>query len=510
MSLRVKTVSIFIKFGFNPFFFAVVAVAHYLAASNMRLCLLIYMVMVLAVPALAQVQDSTHIRRPADTYEDSRAGDKVLLRSIHISGNKKTRRPIILREMSVAEGDSLLKTEMPRLLELNQKRIFNLSIFIEVIVTADSVAPGVVDWHVKVREQWYIIPEVTFKLADRNFNVWWVEQKRDIRRANIGLNLKNRNFRGNLEQAAIIAQVGYTQKFGLEYSRPYVDKAQKHGFGVKVFASRNEEWFYKTDSNKWQFARTPGSYITSAFEASGSYIYRPAYASRHQVELRYRRQEVDDTVLLLNPNYFLDGKKQQQLMELVYRYELNKVDNWNYSMQGLKAIIQSIVRVGWVGFDFQNQYQAEIGYFKKLHKKLYSSHIFRGRLSFPEAQPYTYVYAMGTGSEYIRGYEYYVIDGSHYGILRTNLKYELLNWTVRKIPIRYIATLPIRIYPKIFADLGYAKNRFAGNSYMNNRLLYSWGVGADLVSVYDFKLRVEYTWNHLGEKGLFLHINNSE
>ncbi|MBZ0099157.1 MAG: hypothetical protein K8F30_08740, partial [Taibaiella sp.] len=64
--------------------------------------------------------------------------------------------------------------------------------------------------------------------------------------------------------------------------------------------------------------------------------------------------------------------------------------------------------------------------------------------------------------------------------------------------------------PKIFADLGYAKNRFAGNSYMNNRLLYSWGVGADLVSVYDFKLRVEYTWNHLGEKGLFLHINNSE
>ncbi|MBZ0098932.1 MAG: hypothetical protein K8F30_07595, partial [Taibaiella sp.] len=324
------------------------AVAHYLAASNMRLCLLIYTVMVLAVPVLAQVQDSTHIRRPADPYDDSRAGDKVLLRSIHISGNKKTRRPIILREMSVAEGDSLLKTEMPGLLELNQKRIFNLSIFIEVIVTADSVAQGVVDWQVKVREQWYIIPEVTFKLADRNFNVWWVEQKRDIRRANIGLNLKNRNFRGNLEQAAIIAQVGYTQKFGLEYSRPYVDKAQKHGFGVKVFASRNEEWFYKTDSNKWQFARTPGSYITSAFEASGSYIYRPAYASRHQVELRYRRQEVDDTVLLLNPNYFLDGKKQQQLMELVYRYELNKVDNWNYSMQGLKAIIQSIVRVGWV------------------------------------------------------------------------------------------------------------------------------------------------------------------
>lgn len=477
----------------------------------MRFPLLIYM-LILAVPAYAQVQDSTVNGHSVLTnaLEKSPAADKVWLRSIHISGNKVTRRPIILREMNVAEGDSLLKEEVLSLLELNQKRIFNLSIFIEVQLVADSVAPGIMDWQVKVKEQWYIIPEVTFKLADRNFNVWWVEQKRDIRRANIGLNLKNRNFRGNLENAVIVAQVGYTQKFGLEYSRPYVDKAQKHGFGIKVFTSRNEEWFYTTDSNKWQFARTPGSYITSAFEASGTYTYRPAYASRHLLELRYRRQHVQDTVALLNPNYFLDGKKQQQLMELLYRYDLNMVDNWNYPMTGLKTIIHSIVRVGWVGFDFQNQYHAEIGYFKKLHKKLYSSHVFRGRLSFPEAQPYTYVYAMGTGSEYLRGYEYYVIDGSHYGILRTNLKYELINYTIRKIPIRYIATLPIRIYPKIFADLGYAKNRFAGNSYLNNRPLYSWGAGVDIVSVYDFKLRLEYTWNHLGEKGLFLHINNSE
>lgn len=474
----------------------------------MRLALLIYL-LILAAPALAQVQDSMH-NKLTTALEKAPAADKVWLRSIHISGNKVTREPIILREMNVAEGDSILKEELPELLVLNQKRIFNLSIFIEVQVIADSIGPGIVDWQVKVREQWYIIPEVTFKLADRNFNVWWVEQKRDIRRANIGVNLKNRNFRGNLENAVIVAQIGYTQKFGLEYSRPYVDRAQKHGFGIKVFTSRNEEWFYKTDSNKWQFARTPGSYITSAFEASGSYTYRPAYASRHMLELRYRNQHVQDTVLLINPNYFLDGKKQQQLMEFIYRYELNMVDNWNYSLTGLKAITQSIVRVGWQGFDFQNQYHAEIGYFKKLHKKLYSSHIFRGRLSFPESQPYTYVYAMGTGSEYLRGYEYYVIDGSHYGILRTNLKYELVNWTIRKIPIRYIATLPIRLYPKLFFDLGYVKNKFAGNSFMNNRPLYSWGVGTDLVSIYDFKLRLEYAWNHLGEKGLFLHINNSE
>lgn len=435
---------------------------------------------------------------------------KVLLKSINITGNKVTRRSIILREMSVQEGDSISLAAMQDLLVLNQKRIFNLSIFIEVQLENVPVTPGIVNWEILVREQWYIMPEFNFQLADRNFNVWWVEQNRDIRRANIGLSLKHRNFRGNLENAAIIAQIGYTQKFGLEYNRPYFDKAQKHGFGVKVFTSRNEEWYYKTDSNKWEFARTPGSYITSAFEASGSYSYRPAYASRHQLELRYRSQSVQDTLLELNPDYFLNGSNNQQLIELIYRYELNRVDNWNYPLTGFKAITQCIFRVGWKGFDFQNQYQAELAYHKQLSKKWYSSHILRGRISYPQYQPYTYVYAMGIGSEYLRGFEYYVIDGSHYGILRTNLKYELLNFSIRKMPIKYIATIPIRIYPKAYVDVGYAANKFPGNSTLNNRPLYSGGFGIDFVTFYDIKVRVEYSWNDLGEKGLFLHINNSE
>lgn len=463
-----------------------------------------------ALPVFGQVKDSANTDVLQTGSQNTARSEKLLLRTIHITGNKKTRRSIILREMSVSEGDSVYKDELEALLVLNQKRIFNLSIFIEVLVHADTVQKGIMDLKISVREQWYILPEVTFRLADRNFNVWWVEQNRDIRRANIGLSLKNRNFRGNLENAGIIAQVGYTQKFGLEYSRPYVDKAQMHGFGVKVFTSRNEEWYVGTDSNKWVFTKTPGKYITSAIEASANYTYRPAYASRHLIEARFRSQSIENTVLDTNEGYFLNGSTKQQLMEFLYRYDLNKVDNWNYPMQGLKTVVHSIVRIGWQGFNFQNQYLAEIGYFNKWHKKVYSSHIFRGRLSFPEAQPYTYVYAMGIGSEYLRGYEYYVIDGSHYGLLRTNLKYELVNKVIRKIPIRYIATVPVRIYPKLFTDVGYARNRFPGNSYLNNRLLYSWGAGVDIVSIYDFKFRLEYAWNHLGEKGLFLHINNSE
>lgn len=466
--------------------------------------LLAIIVFTLALHSPASVQGQQDIAGNKNNADS----EKVLLSKIRISGNKVTRRSIILREMSVKEGDHILKSELKEVTELNRKRIFNLALFTEVLMLIDSTIPGTVEWEIIVKEQWYIIPEFTFKLADRNFNVWWVEQNRDIRRANIGMTLKHRNFRGNLERVGATAQIGYTQKFGLEYERPYVDRNQKHGFGFKFFVSRNEEWYYTTDSNKWEFASTRGTYITDRFEAAGSYTYRPAYASRHLVELRYRQQAVRDTMVELNKDYFLDNSKEQKYLELLYRYDLNLVDNWNYPLHGTKAVLHSILRVGIQGFDWQNQYQAEVGFFQKYSSKVLTSFIFRGRLSFPELQPYTHVYAMGTGNEYVRGYEYYVIDGSHYGILRSNLKYELLNFKIRKLPIKYIATIPIRVYPKIYTDVGYGRNKFPGNSTLNNRPIYSAGGGVDIVSVYDFKLRIEYTVNHLGEKGLFLHFTS--
>lgn len=443
-----------------------------------------------------------------DSSLNTVALEHLQLSKINIVGNKKTRRSIILREMSVQEGDSIVKAGLADVTELNRKRVFNLSLFTDVVILTDSSVPGTVTWDIVVKEQWYLIPEFTFKLADRNFNVWWVEQDRDIRRANIGVTLKNRNFRGNLEEVSATAQVGYTQKFGLQYYRPYIDKNQKHGFGFKFFLSRNEEWFYKTDSNKWEFAKTQGRYITNSFETSVSYILRPAYASRHLLEASFKSQTIQDTITLLNSDYFLNGKRQMELVELLYRYDLNMVDNWNYPMHGLKVVVHSIFRIGIKGFNWQNVYMAEIGRFNNLGKKFYSSHIFRGRIAFPEKQPYVYVSAMGVGNEYIRGYEYYVIDGSHYGILRNNLKYELLNIKIKKLPIRYISTLPFRLYPKVYTDVGYGRNKFPGNSTLNNRLLYSAGAGIDIVSAYDIKLRVEYTWNHLGEKGLFLHFTS--
>ncbi len=435
-----------------------------------------------------------------------RVAERVTIRHILVEGNRVTKRNIVLRELSVREGGEVAGDSLKALAELNWKRIFNLGLFADIHIETDTVAPDMVDWHIKLKEQWYIWPELSFKLADRNFNVWWTEQNRDIRRANLGVTLKHRNFRGNMEQLGVTAQVGYTQRFGIDYYKPYIDREQKHGIGASFFAEKNEETFYITDSNKLRFVKTQGSYVIRRFEAAVLYAYRPAYADRHLFELRFRDYMVADTILKLNPVYFDAGSNEMTQIELLYRFERNKVDNWNYPMSGHKVVGYLVNRFGFKGFDYQAYAMAEVGKFYRIHKRWYGSQIFRGRVSVPQYQPYAFRYAMGNGSEYLRGYEYYVIDGSHYGFLRNNLKYELLNVRIKNIPIPYLPVIPLRLYPKIYTDFGYGVNQFAGNSFLNNRFLYSAGAGIDIITFYDMKIRVEYSWNHLGEKGLFLHL----
>ena len=65
------------------------------------------------------------------------------------------------------------------------------------------------------------------------------------------------------------------------------------------------------------------------------------------------------------------------------------------------------------------------------------------------------------------------------------------------------------LYLSIFSDLGYAKNHQNHNDNpLANILLWGKGISIDYLTYYDKLLRIEYSINHLGEKGVFLHLSN--
>ena len=56
--------------------------------------------------------------------------------------------------------------------------------------------------------------------------------------------------------------------------------------------------------------------------------------------------------------------------------------------------------------------------------------------------------------------------------------------------------------------MGFSYNKEQFNTKLGNKLLYTTGFGLDVVSLYDTTLRLEYSFNQLGENGLFLHAKS--
>ena len=292
------------------------------------------------------------------------------------------------------------------------------------------------------------------------------------------------------------------------YVRPYANKEQTNGLGFSASVAQSRETYYATALNKLVYAGTyNGPVISRQIEGGISYLYRPAYASRHIFQLSYKDYWVGDTVVKLNPDYYAEKSNNAKFVELSYRYEYNGVDNWSYSLKGEKLVAIAIARQGIEGINFQSYANVEAGIFRSPAPKWYTSAIFRGRLMVPQDQPYYFRGGLGTQTDYVRGYEYYVADGGNYGLIRLDLKRELFNNTY-SIPVKYFTAIPIRVYPKIFADAGYINSPMPGNSFLSNKFLYSVGFGLDIVTLYDVKVRFEFAYNHLKQNGLYLHFNS--
>jgi hypothetical protein len=130
-----------------------------------------------------------------------------------------------------------------------------------------------------------------------------------------------------------------------------------------------------------------------------------------------------------------------------------------------------------------------------------------GRVKLPFKQPYVNQYAMGYDDFYLRGLENYVIDGVASGLIKYTLRKKLFGFNI-PVPIKnnIINKIPFQFFAKTYADAGYSYHKYGIETQLGNRMLYTGGFGLDILSLYDINASFEYSFNQLGEKGLFLHI----
>ncbi|MBE0652749.1 MAG: hypothetical protein IH594_03060 [Bacteroidales bacterium] len=76
------------------------------------------------------------------------------------------------------------------------------------------------------------------------------------------------------------------------------------------------------------------------------------------------------------------------------------------------------------------------------------------------------------------------------------------------IPWEQFSKVHFAVYSNLFFDLAWVdSNHLSRNgNNLNNKFLWSTGIGFDLLSYYDQVYRLEFTLNSLGDAGIYLHL----
>lgn len=428
----------------------------------------------------------------------------MIVRAINIKGNRKTKIRIVEREIALKSGVIYEPKELDRLIRLTQEQLMNTTLFVTVDISVDTITYEEIDITIQVKERWYLFPLPHFKIIDRNWNVWLNEFKGALDRTEIGGKLIHNNMTGRNDKLNLFAIGGYSQQIQANYYQPYLDKKLRQGLGVAFSYSRAREVNYATDSNKQQFFSLP-DFGREYLKGEITYTYRVGSQMRSAAKLSYNKEKLDQAVIDRNPKMFGNGRTRVDFVDLFLNYQYLNVDFIPYPLRGwmvdfyaLKRFSSSIPMT-----QFGGRMQATWRFAPKTYLN------FQGAFAFTlpgKEQPFYNQRMLGYRSLYLQGLEYYVVDGTMAGMLRTTLRREVWGFTLKNLlRSKSHNKIPFQFFLKTYGNIGYAHSEDAGNSFMSNRLLRTAGFGLDIKTVYDMVLKLEYSFNQFGEKGFYIH-----
>ena len=109
----------------------------------------------------------------------------------------------------------------------------------------------------------------------------------------------------------------------------------------------------------------------------------------------------------------------------------------------------------------------------------------------------------------MRGYEYYLIDGLDLAMLQTTarlLLFQGVNHYGKLVFIDAFRVQPYKVYLTLHNDWGIVNNPFSVENInpLDNKLLWSYGVGLNIKLYFDMVARIEYSRNMEKGDGIFL------
>lgn len=437
----------------------------------------------------------------------------IIVKLINIEGNKKTKNHIILRELDFKVGDTLYLKDTSAIISQSKNKLYNTGLFNDTDFNFLIVDKDEAYLLLKVEERWYIWPSPIFEIGDRNFNEWWQDRDKEAGRLEYGLRFRWGNFRGRAELLKMVVQTGFTKKFEIFHTVPYINKNQKLGIKYGASYSTNNKVAYATEFDRLSYLNND-SPIRKRFYGFIENTYRPHFYTKHALRLTLKNNKINDTLAFLNPNYFNNGNTKQSYFSLSYTFDYDKTDIQAYPTKG-HYIFLNMTQAGLGLIDDLNLLTGELtfAYFNPLGKRFSTAHNGYLKTTKQKNIPYFNMLGLGYGQSFIRGFERNVIDAQHYAFTRNAVRYKFAEFTHHMegaMPIQQFEKVPYAFYLTGFIDAGIANySNTSITNQLNKKALVGYGIGLDFVTFYDLVIRLEYSLTNNNTKGLFLHFEQA-
>ncbi|WP_235298627.1 POTRA domain-containing protein [Portibacter marinus] len=434
-------------------------------------------------------------------YVNAAIGQTMVINSINIEGNKRTRKKVILRELNFKVGTVIEdSSDLVAIEDFNEKRLLSIGLFNEVEVNMNGG-----DVQITVNENWYIFPNPIFELADDNFNFWWFDQMRDLSRTNYGLRAEHVNLTGNRDKLVMTFQLGYRRKLELNYRFPFLDREGRWGSAINAFYDDQRELHYKTVGNKPLFTQVNDEIVRTSFRLGGDISHRPNIFLIHNFRLEFRKITIHPVIAQeFNPDYFLDGKTDTRYFLLDYLFAFDRREFKIFPEKG-DYIRLNLRKEGLYVFDEVNNLSAELKYernYNYLSKLIYGYEV-KGKYQLLRNQLAFVFNEAISGADVLRGYDRFTINGSDYVFAKMDVHYKLVNHTFdisNWLKLSQFNKINLKLYLGMGFDTGYVNERFyLESNTFNNRWLYGYGPTFSIMFYNTYLFQVDYSWNHLGQ-----------
>jgi outer membrane protein assembly factor BamA len=449
--------------------------------------------------------------------------NKIFVQAVHISGNQRTKESVITREMTFHIGDSLEINKLSEIIDRNHQNIYNLGLF-NVVKLLPDTSQKVLILTIELKERWYIFPNAGATLEERgSYDVLQKIIDKDLRsqlfhRLSVYGLVGWRNVTGRNNTLAVFGQVGFSNRFTLFYTHPWLFPKQKTDFSVIAQYVERKELIYNTINGKVQWGRVSNEPLQTQYALSVSLRKRFTVFKSLYAQLGYQYHHFSDSIANFNSEYITNQRFTEHYPSLTLVFQNDKRDikayplkGWRYRFFGrfngyLPNSTSNFVKLG-----------ASWAHFVPIYKRWYFAYNVQNIITLGKKIPYyeknfLWIDRQDIPDFYneLRGFEQYAADAANIFIQKAEFRYAIFPRKmlhIKQIPFKKFQDMPLGLFLTAFADGGYmTDNTFNNNdNFLKNKYLYGYGVGLNAHVIYDLTGRFEVSYNSFGQFHFNMH-----